>query len=153
MTDYFEDLAVGQAFPGGPVTITRDEIIAFGRAYDPQPQHLGEAEAAGSQFGELVASGWHTMALTMRMLVDVASPRAERGRIGAGVDGLNWPAPVRPGDTLRCVSEIVELRPSKSRPDRGLMKLKTTTTNQNGEPVLVLTANIIVLRRPESAGS
>lgn len=151
MTDYLEDLSVGQTFLGGPVTITRDEIIAFASAYDPQPQHLGEAEAANSQFGELVASGWHTMALTMRMLVDTASPRAERGKIGAGVDGLDWPRPVRPGDTLCCVSEIIELRHSRSRADRGLMKLRTTTTNQNGETVLMVTANIIVLRRPEAA--
>lgn len=147
MTDYFEDLHVGQTFAGGPVTILRDEIIAFARAYDPQPQHLGEAEAATSLFGELVASGWQTMGLTMRMLVDSASPRAERGRIGAGMDAVAWPNPVRPGDTLTCVSEIVDLRPSRSRADRGIMKLRTTTSNQRGETVLVVTANIIVLRR------
>jgi acyl dehydratase len=147
MSVFFDDLAVGQTFHGGPLSVTRDDVIAFAECFDPQPQHLDEALAASSVFGELVASGWHTAALTMRMLVDGASPRVAGGVIGAGIDDLKWPTPVRPGDVLTAVSEIIEMRPSRSRADRGLIKLRTTTSNQHGAVVQVLTANIVVPRR------
>jgi acyl dehydratase len=147
MRVYFDDLAVGQTFHGGPQSVTRDELVEFAQRFDPQPQHLDEHLAAASMFGELVASGWHTAALTMRMLVDGASPRVEGGVIGAGIDDIKWPTPVRAGDVLEAMSEIVEMRPSRSRADRGLIKLRTTTRNQNGAVVQVLTANIVVPRR------
>lgn len=147
MSVFFDDLAVGQTFTGTAQTVTRDELVAFARRFDPQPQHVDEEQARGSMFGELVASGWHTAALTMRMLVDGASPRVEGGVIGAGIDDIKWPVPVRPGDVLEALSEIVEMRPSRSRADRGLIKLRTTTRNQRGEVVQVLTANIVVPRR------
>jgi acyl dehydratase len=147
MSWFFDDLAVGQSFSSGPITMERDRIVAFAREFDPQPMHLGEEEAVGTMAGELIASGWHTAATTMRMLIDGAMPDLGGGAVGAGIESIAWPNPVRPGDALSAVSEIVELRPSRSRPDRGLMKLKTTTTNQNGLVVQVVTAVIMVPRR------
>jgi acyl dehydratase len=102
--------------------------------------------AANTFFQGLAASGWHTMSLTMRMLVDGGLPIAG-GIVGAGADEIRWPRPTRPGDTLRLVSEVLEVRSSKSRPDFGLMKVRTTTLNQNDEPVQVLIANLVVPRR------
>ncbi len=147
MSVFFDDLAIGQTFQGGPLTVTRDDLIAFAERFDPQPQHLSEDLARTSMFGELVASGWHTAALTMRMLVDGASPRVEGGVVGAGIEEIRWPTPVRPGDQLTAESEILDMRPSRSRADRGLIKLKTTTKNQTGAVVQIITANIVVPRR------
>jgi acyl dehydratase len=147
MSVFFDDLAVGQTFHGGPLTVTRDDLVAFAVRFDPQPQHLDEEQARASMFGELVASGWHTAALTMRMLVDGASPRVEGGVMGAGIDEIRWPTPVRPGDELSAESEILDMRPSRSRADRGLIKLKTTTRNQDAAVVQVIIANIVVPRR------
>lgn len=144
---YFDDLAVGQTFTAGPVVMDRDRIVDFGVEFDPQPQHISEKAAIGSMFGELVASGWHTAAVTMRLLIDGASPPLAGGAMGAGIESLSWPTPVRPGDALSAVSEIMELRPSRSRPDRGVMKLKTTTTRQDGTVVQVVTGIIMVPRR------
>jgi acyl dehydratase len=147
---YFEDFSVGQILkPSARVRVDKDEIVAFAKKYDPQPFHLDEDAARKSIFGRLVASGWHTAAMTMS-LVARSEYRAAGGSIGLGFDELRWPIPVFPGDELRIESEILELRPSKSRPDRGLMKLRTRTLNQNGEAVQELIANAMVPRRPRA---
>jgi acyl dehydratase len=144
---YLEDFIVGQTFGSGTVTVEADRIRTFAAEFDPQPFHLDETAARSSLFGELVASGWHTAALTMKLLVG-SDLKIAGGSIGAGVEGLQWPRPVRPGDVLRIETEILEVRPSKSRPDRGIVKARTTTFNQNGQPVLVMVSSMIVPRRP-----
>jgi acyl dehydratase len=145
---YFEDFVVGEVQkPSGRVSVTKDAIVAFAKQFDPQPFHLDEEAARKSIFGRLVASGWHTAALTMS-LVAGSEYRAATGTIGLGFEGLRWPIPVRPGDELRIESEVVDMRPSKSRPDRGLLKVRTRTLNQNGEVVQELIANAMVPRRP-----
>jgi len=144
---YFEDFVVGEVQrPKGRVQVTQDEIVAFAAKFDPQPFHLSEEGGRKSLFGRLVASGWHTAALTMR-LVASSEYRAVAGTIGMGFDGLRWPIPVYPGDELRIESEVIEMRASKSRPDRGLMKIRTRTLNQNGAVVQELIANAMVPRR------
>jgi acyl dehydratase len=142
---HLEDFTVGQIFGSGPLKVDAGEIKAFAAAFDPQPFHLDEQSARDTFFKGLAASGWHTAALTMRLLVD--SPiKPAIGIIGAGGE-ISWPRPVRPGDELRIESEILEVRPSQSRPDRGTIKVRTTTLNQNGDAVQVLVANLIVTRR------
>ncbi|WP_437376713.1 MaoC family dehydratase [Inquilinus limosus] len=144
---HLEDLEVGQRFGSGTVTVTAEAIKAFAREFDPQPFHLDEEAARTTFFGGLAASGWHTAALTMKLLV--GSPyQPAGGLIGGGTDEMRWPRPVRPGDVLRVESEILEIRPSQSRPDRGLVKTRITTLNQAGEPVQVMVANMVVPRRP-----
>ena len=144
---YFEDLAVGQSFGSGTVTVGPEEIRAFAAEFDPQPFHLDEDAARGSLFGGLVASGWHTAALSMRLLV-AGELRLVGGLIGLGVEDLRWPRPVHPGDALRVESEVLGLRPSGSRPDRGIVRVRNTTLNQDGQPVMVAVVNMIVPRRP-----
>lgn len=143
---YLEDIAVGQIFGSGRIRVDAAGIKAFAATFDPQPFHLDEDAARGTMFGGLAASGWHTAALTMRLLVE-GELRIAGGIIGAGCDELRWPRPVRPGDELRTESEILEVRPSRSRPQQGLVKLRTTTLNQNGEPVQIFVGNLVVLRR------
>lgn len=145
---YLEDLAVGQTFRSGTCTVTAEQIKAFAREFDPQPFHLDEKAARATFFGGLAASGWHTAALTMRLLV-TSELRLADGIIGTGAEELRWPKPVRPGDRLHVESEVIEVRPSRSRPDQGLIKVRATTYNQNREPVQVLVANLLVPRRPE----
>lgn len=144
---YLDDLAPGQRFGSGQLTVTAADIIAFATTFDPQPFHLDDAVARGTIFRGLAASGWHTAALTMRLLVG-SEFRPAGGIIGTGMDELSWPRPVRPGDTLRVEVEVLETRPSRSRPDQGLVKTRTTTLNQRDEPVQVLVANLMVPRRP-----
>lgn len=144
---YLEDFSPGQTFASGSMTVDADAIKAYARQFDPQPFHLDEGAAADTLFKGLAASGWHTSSMTMRLLVDGGLPIAG-GIIGAGVDELRWPRPTRPGDTLRLVSEVLEVRPSKSRSDQGLMKVRTTVYNQNDEPVQVMVSNLVVPRRP-----
>ena len=144
---YLDDLAVGQTFWSRTVTVEPERLKAFAAEFDPQPFHLDEEAARASLFGGLVASGWHTAALTMRLLVE-SDLKIVGGLIGVGVDELKWPRPVRPGDTLRVESEVLDVRPSKSQPDRGIVKVRNTTRNQEGQPVLVQVANLIVPRRP-----
>ena len=145
---YFEDFVVGQVHkPSGRVRVEKNEIIAFAKQFDPQPFHLDEEAARKSIFGRLVASGWHTAALTMRLIAG-SEYRAATGTIGLGFDGLRWPIPVHPGDELRIENEVLEMRTSKSRPDRGLLKIRTRTFNQDGEVVQELIANAMVPRRP-----
>jgi acyl dehydratase len=145
---YFEDFAVGQVFkPSGRVRVDKDEIIAFAKTFDPQPFHLDEEAARHSIFGTLVASGWHTAALTMSLIAR-SEYRAAGGTIGLGFESLRWPIPVLPGDELRIETEVLETRASKSRPDRGLLKMRTRTFNQKGEVVQEVIANGMVPRRP-----
>jgi acyl dehydratase len=147
---YFEDLTDGQSFATGTVTLTEAMIIEFAERYDPQPFHTDPVAAERTFFHGLAASGWHTAALTMRLLVAEGPPFAG-GLIGAGIEELRWPRPTRPGDTLRLVSEITAMRPSESRPEQGWVKLRTTTFNQNDEKVQILVSNMIVPRRPAGA--
>src|SRR5438128_7160759 len=145
---YLEDFTAGQKF-GGPERVRVDaaRIKSFAAEFDPQSFHLDDAAARASIFRGLAASGWHTAAMTMRLLVD-SELRPAGGIVGAGFDELRWPRPVRPGDELRVESEVLEVRPSKSRPDLGLIKVRTTTLNQNGEAVQVAVGNLLVQHRP-----
>jgi acyl dehydratase len=144
---YFEDLAVGQTFVTGNVTVEPEEVKAFAAEFDPQPFHLDEGAARESPFGGLVASGWHTAALTMRLLVG-GELQIVGGLIGLGVEELSWPRPVRPGDVLRVESEVLGLRPSQSKPDRGIVRVRNTTLNGEGKPVMVQVVTMVVPRRP-----
>ncbi|MGA2893332.1 MAG: MaoC family dehydratase [Xanthobacteraceae bacterium] len=144
---YLEDFAVGQIFKTGRNRVGKDQIVAFASQFDPQPFHLDEDAARQSPFRGLAASGWHTAALTMRLMVD-GQFKPAGGILGVGFEELSWPRPVRPGDELRAESEILEVRPSKSKPDRGMIRVKTTTLNQNDEPVMMFTGNLLVPRRP-----
>jgi acyl dehydratase len=145
---YLEDLHVGQRFTSGTHALDEDQVIAFASQFDPQAFHL-DAEAAGAMFfGGLVASGWHTAAITMRLLVLGGVPIA-RGLIGVGAE-VSWPRPTRPGDVLRVESEVVEISPSRSRPDRGMVKVRSETRNQREEVVQVLEARMMVPRRPRA---
>lgn len=144
---YLEDLVSGQVFRGDAVFVVDEtDIKAFASQFDPQPFHLSHEAAKETVFGGLAASGWHTSAITMRLLVTDGLPLAG-GIIGAGMEELRWPKPVRPGDRLRIESEVIEVRPSKSRPSQGLLKVRTITINQSGQPVQILVANLLVLRR------
>ena len=144
---YLEDFAVGQTFGSGRLRVEAGRIKSFAAEFDPQPFHLDEARARDTIFRGLAASGWHTAALTMRLLVE-SELRPAGGIVGAGFDEFRWPRPVRPGDELRVESEVLEVRPSKSRPDQGLVRVRTTTLNQNGEAVQVQVGNLVVPRRP-----
>lgn len=146
-TAYFEDFAVGDTLELGSVTVSEDEIIEFARAYDPQPFHVDANAAAHSIFGGLIASGWHTCALTMRLMVDgLLSKAASLG--SPGVDQIRWQRPVRPGDILTARATVLEVRPSQSRPDRGSMRIRTEVTNQAGETVMWMESIGIMGRRP-----
>jgi acyl dehydratase len=143
---YLEDLRVGQRFSSGTHALDEAQIKTFARQFDPQPFHLDEGEARDTLFTGLAASGWHTAAITMRLMVDGGAPLAG-GIIGAGGE-INWPKPTRPGDILHVESEIVEITPSRSRPDRGMVTVRSETLNQRGDTVQMLTAKLIVPRRP-----
>jgi acyl dehydratase len=144
---YLEDYSVGQTFRSGSIRITADDIKRFAREFDPQPFHLDETVANTTIFRGLAASGWHTAALTMKLLVASDFVPAN-GIIGAGFDELLWPRPVRPGDDLQVEIEVLTTRPSKSNQRQGLVKLRFTTVNQNHEPVQVSVGTIVVIRRP-----
>jgi acyl dehydratase len=144
---FFEDFAVGQRFRSGTVTVTAEAIKAFAREFDPQPFHTDEEAAKASFFGGLVASGWHTAALSMRLIVE-SELRPAGGTIGAGTDGISWPRPVRPGDVLHVEGEVLEARASRSRPDLGIVKIRVQTLNQHGEAVQIFIPALMVLRRP-----
>src|SRR6516165_10789858 len=144
---YLEDLAVGQVFRSGQIRVGEEQIKTFAKEFDPQPYHLDAEAARKSVFGELVASGWHTAALTMRLLVE-SEFRPAGGILGVGFDELSWPRPVRPGDELHVRVDVLEILPSKSRPDRGLIRARNTTLNHSEEAVQIFTAKLIVPRRP-----
>jgi len=147
---FLEDFAVGQVFATSKLQVDTDQIKSFAKQFDPQPYHLDEEAAQKSPFRGLAASGWHTAALTMRLLVE-GDFKPAGGILGVGFDALSWPKPVRPGDELYAKSEILEVRPSKSRPDRGTIRVRTTTYNQNDEPVQEFTGNLLVPRRSSIA--
>jgi len=144
---YFEDLKPGDTFNTPEHTVTAEEIIAFGRQFDPQPFHTDAEAAKPTLFGRLVASGWHTAAISMGLMVR-GEMRLDGGVIGQGVDGLRWPRPVLPGDRLRVVMEITEVHSEPSRTGRGKIKLHCRTLNQDGKTVQEMTANLLIGRRP-----
>jgi len=152
MTERFlEDFKPGQTFKSGRFRIDADRIKRFAAEFDPQPFHLDDRAASDSIFRGLVASGWYTAALTMKLLVE-SDLKPAGGIVGAGFDEFRWSQPVRPGDELRVESKVLEVRVSKSRPDLGVIKVSTTTLNQNDEPVQVSLGNLIVPCRPASSG-
>src|SRR5580704_10745735 len=142
---YLDDLQIGQRFTSGTHVVDEEQIKAFARQFDPQPFHLDNEVARGTLFSGLAASGWHTAAITMRLLVESGLPIAG-GIVGAGGE-LDWPNPTRPGDSLKVESEVLDIRPSRSRPDRGLATVQSVTRNQRNEVVQRLTAKLIVRRR------
>src|SRR5580704_16943582 len=142
---YLDDFQVGQRFTSATHRMDTAQIKAFARQFDPQPFHLDEAAAKSSMFGGLVASGWHTAAVSMRLQVESGLPIAG-GMIGIGGE-MSWPQPTRPGDVLRVVSEIMEVTPSRSRPDRGVVRVRSETRNQRDEVVQILDAKLFVPRR------
>ena len=148
---YFEDYALGTTYDCGSVSIDQAGIIAFAKEFDPQPFHVDLAAAAAGPFGGLIASGWHTAAIVMRLLVDnYLSAEASLG--SAGLDELRWPHPVRPGDTLRVRATVVESRRSLSKPDRGIVKTMVEAVNQDGRTVMRATAiNFMLVRPPGDA--
>jgi acyl dehydratase len=143
---YLEDLHVGDRFESDSFHVTEEAIIAFARDFDPQPFHLDAAAAKRSVFKELVASGWHTAAMSMKLFV-TGGLRLAGGSVGLGVDELRWPRPVKPGDILRLETEILEVRPSKSKPDRGVIRIRNVTINQRNEVVQTFVASVLVRRR------
>jgi acyl dehydratase len=142
---YLDDLHVGQRFSSGTHLVDAAQIKAYANQFDPQPFHLDEEAAKATLFAGLAASGWHTAAITMRLMVDGGLPLAG-GIIGAGGQ-LAWPKPTQPGDTLRVESEVMEITPSRSRSDRGTVVVRSQTRNQRDEVVQELTARLIVPRR------
>jgi acyl dehydratase len=149
-SQYLEDYAVGQIYWSGKKRVVKDEIVAFAKEFDPQYYHLDEVAALKSPFKGLAASGWHTAGMTMRLMVDGEFSPAG-GILGVGFEELSWSLPVRPGDELRVKSEILEVRPSKSKPDRGTIRVKNTTLNQNDEVVQMFTGTLLVPRRSPAA--
>ena len=143
---YLDDLTVGQKFGSGRRTLELDAIRSFAAEFDPQPFHLDDAAAQATLFRGLAASGWHTAAVTMRLLVD-SEFRPAGGVVGAGLEELRWPRPARPGDELRLEIEVLEVRPSKSRPEQGIVKVSVTTLNQDDEALQVYVAKLVVQRR------
>jgi acyl dehydratase len=141
---FLDDLHVGQRFVSGTHALSAAEITAFAAAYDPQPFHLDDAAARDTLFGGLAASGWHTAAITMRLQVDSGLPLSG-GIVGAGGE-IAWPKPTRPGDILRVESEVVEIKPSRSRPDRGMVTVRSETLNQRDEVLQILVAKLVVPR-------
>jgi acyl dehydratase len=146
---FLDDLAVGQRFSSRSHMLGEAQIKAFAAQFDPQPFHLDGQAAKATLFGGLAASGWHTAAITMKLLVESGLPLSG-GIIGSGGE-ISWPKPTRPGDTLHVVSEIEEVTPSRSRPDRGMIRVRSETRNQHGEVVQVLVAKLVVPRRAAAA--
>ena len=148
---HYEDLVVGETEEFGAYEVTREEVIEFASKYDPQPFHVDDEAAAETYFGRLSASGWHTAAMTMRMMVDNFSQK-QRASLGSpGIDELRWLKPVYPGDTLSVTSELIEKRRSKSRPEMGIMRAESTTWNQHGEAVMTLVSNGLIKVRDPNA--
>ena len=147
---YFEDMQVGDRASFGSYPVTRDEVLEFAQKYAPQPFHLSDEAAAQTHFGRLAASGWHTAAMTMAMLVEQMKLRPTASLGAAGIDELRWIRPVFPGDTLRCETELLEKRESEKRPEIGRTRSRMLVFNQHDEPVLSFIANALVARRPHT---
>ncbi|MBB5710114.1 MaoC family dehydratase [Sphingomonas xinjiangensis] len=147
---YLDDFSVGDRASFGRYEVTREEVLDFARKYDPQPFHLSDEAAAETHFGRLAASGWHTCSMIMAMLVEhmKAHPQASLGAVG--IDQLRWIRPVHPGDILRCETEILEVRPSQSRPEMGSLRSQMTAFNQKNEPVAQYVAIVLMRRRPQA---
>ncbi|MEO9129833.1 MAG: MaoC family dehydratase [Sphingomonas sp.] len=145
---YFEDIEVGMKASFGNYEVTREEVIAFASKYDPQAFHLSDEAAAATHFGRLSASGWHTCAMTMSMVVANFETQSQSGLGSPGIDELRWLKPVYPGDTLRCETEIIEKRPSQSRPEMGSFRSRMTVLNQNDVTVMTFTSIGLIRTRP-----
>jgi acyl dehydratase len=144
---YFEDVGVGSITRFGDYAVTREEVIDFARHYDPQPFHLSDEAAAGTHFGRLSASGWHTCAMTMAMIVEQLERHDEAGLGSPGIDELRWLKPVHPGDRLHCESEVLEKRRSASRPDMGIYRSRMTVFNQDDIAVMRFVSNSMIATR------
>ena len=145
---YFEDLEVGSETYFGSYAVTRDEVLEFARKYDPQPFHLSDEAAAKTHFGRLAASGWHTAAMTMAVIARHVVAHEQAGLGSPGIDELRWKKPVYPGDTLHVHGEIVEKTLSRSRPEMGSFRTRTTVSNQDDVPVMTFTSIVLIRRRP-----
>ena len=145
---YFEDLEIGQERHFGSYEVTREEVLEFARKYDPQPFHLSDEAAAKTFFGRLSASGWHTCAMTMSMVVANLEAHSQAGLGSPGIDELRWLKPVYPGDTLRCETEVIEKRASQSRPEMGSFRSRMTVLNQDDVPVMTFTSIGLIRTRP-----
>lgn len=146
---YFEDLEVGQKAAFGRYEVRRDEVVDFAGKYDSQPFHLSDEAAANTHFGRLSASGWHTCAMTMSMVVENLRHSQQAGLGAAGIDELRWLRPVYPGDVLRCETEILETRRSQSRPGMGSFRSRMTVFNQDDVPVMSFVSIALIRTRPE----
>jgi acyl dehydratase len=145
---YFEDVEVGAIQRFGAYRVTREEVVEFAGRYDPQPFHLSDEEAARTHFGRLSASGWHTCAMTMSMVVANLQEQKVAGLGSPGIDELRWLRPVYPGDTLSCETEVLEKRASQSRPEMGISKSRMTVFNQDGAPVMTFISTHLTATRP-----
>ena len=145
---YFEDLQVGAETEFGSYDVTRDEVIEFASKYDPQPFHLSDEAAAKTHFGRLAASGWHTAAMTMAVIARRVVDQKQAGLGSPGIDELRWKKPVYPGDTLHVRGEILEKTPSRSKPDIGSFRTRTTVTNQDNVPVMTFVSIVLIRRCP-----
>ena len=148
---YFEDIEVGRVQRFGAYAVTREEVVAFAGKYDPQPFHLSDEAAAATHFGRLSASGWHTCAMTMSMVVANLKENAQAGLGSPGIDELRWLRPVYPGDTLRCETQVVDKRRSEKRPEMGIFRSRMTVLNQDDVPVMTFTSTGLVATRPADA--
>jgi acyl dehydratase len=148
MTVYFEDLVIGTKSNFGRYAVTREEVLEFARKYDPQAFHLDDDAAAATHFGRLSASGWHTCAMTMAMLVENMKTSEQAGLGSPGLDELRWLKPVYPGDTLRCETQLIEKTPSRSRPEMGSFRSKLTIYNQDDVPVMTFISIGLIRTRP-----
>lgn len=147
---YFEDIEVGAKQSFGRYEVTREDVVAFAAKFDPQPFHLDDEAAASTHFGRLSASGWHTCAMTMAMVVENLKAIEQAGLGAAGIDELRWLKPVYPGDVLRCETEVLEKRASQSRPEMGSFRSRMTVLNQHDEPVMCFISIGLIRTRPES---
>ena len=147
-TLYFEDFSLGQTFTTRSATLTEGEVVDFALKYDPQPMHLDKHAASQGVFGGLIASGIQSLALSLRLFIDLGLTM-KSNIVGPGIDELRWLAPVRPGDTIHSIVEVVETRISKSKPDRGSIRLSFSTRNQDGDVVMTYTSSMILWRRPD----
>ncbi|WP_211095243.1 MaoC family dehydratase [Sphingomonas olei] len=145
---YLNDLEIGQRWAGGPITLTEAEIIRFAEEFDPQPMHVDKEAAAAGRFGGLIASGWHVASRVMRDFVDTA-PFGDTPMLGLKVDDLQWRTAVRPGDVLSITREVVDIAVSRSKPDRGVLTMRMTVTNQDGAVAMTF---LNLIQMPVSAG-
>jgi acyl dehydratase len=150
--EHFEDLVVGRKARFGHCEVIREEVLEFARKFDPQPFHLSDEAAAKTHFGRIAASGWHTSAMVMAMLVERMQAHPQAGLGGVGIDELRWLKPVYPGDVLSCESELLEKTPSRSKPHMGSGRIRVTAFNQHREPVLsYVNIFLIAVRDPVAA--